>query len=369
MSTEITLAEKPTEEEVAKRMTGWANFGKQLAVVETSLNFKADKIKKTLLIPTNIAEVQKAETILREAKQAANANKKERLDLTQKVDVVTARLMQPEKDLEQTFKQVEKAIIDVKLAYEKEQEKITAKNSEITNLRQRLSNYVVKEEEIFKTLIVDFVLKAYENALNQNIPLTAIEAYLTFKSNEVKENDFIIKRPQTSAVKRSYVTIEELDQMIDEIVVNNPKTHVENLRSELRNKFVDYEAALLNKEEAIKRANLDAQEKANEINNEAINEQAANRIEAAATSVVLEPMLSIKAVNKVFKIDLEENRTNARIVIQAFFSNYDKCIEKLRITKAFNLSVSNMITALEAVKKDDAGFNCEGLKWKTDFKN
>jgi hypothetical protein len=367
---ELTTKEITTAELSEKRKASWVAFSETLTKTETELQLLSSKALNKLqgAIPKTIEEVPNAETVLIEVKKEFKIIENKRKELTSNLDRVTTRLMISEKQGDPAFKEITEAIIALKKQYEKIEAEKTAKANEFKNLRERLNVARISAIDGFNKKIVEKIQAIYENAFQQNVSMNTLEAYLILESKSFTEIDFVIQKP-AKLPPTNYVTIDELQSLVDEILVCNPVDFLENFKLQLSYKFLDYEAALLNKEAALKQSKIETEQKNQEIVNETANATVASKLEIASNVLFPEPTLAIKGLKKVFKIEMTETKQNNLLIWKAYIGNYDLVDAKLSVKNSFNLSANNLIKALEAVKNNDPKFNPEGITFVETDKN
>ena len=87
-------------------------------------------------------------------------------------------------------------------------------------------------------------------------------------------------------------------------------------------------------------------------------------LESMATTHTANPVTTHKALKKVYEIVMNENDEKTAIsVIAAFVANLDKCRGGIRTKDIWNLSISQMASALCWYKNQNESFEMIGLKF------
>jgi plasmid replication initiation protein len=71
----------------------------------------------------------------------------------------------------------------------------------------------------------------------------------------------------------------------------------------------------------------------------------------------------VKALKKVYKVEMPETYDNAMLIMAAFLANSAKCREKTSTTKWFAFNATSAATALSRVKNDDNNFAPKGINF------
>ena len=133
--------------------------------------------------------------------------------------------------------------------------------------------------------------------------------------------------------------------------------------NEIEAKFFDYAVAFSNKEVALKQAEEEKAKKAQEIADAQQNQAVANKLESVAQAVTVDTPMT-KALKKSYAIDMPETIESALLIQAAFVSNLQLCLPKMRVTKWFDLKVSQCGDALAKLKCDDNNFQPSGIQFK-----
>ncbi len=356
MSTELTTIEQ-------EKGAAWAQLGIGIYNSELQLKESANKLLARLKTPTTIEEVQVAEVTLKNCKAEFIRIQNERKEITSRFDSVSSRLTEPEKSLIGPLTKFSESIIAIKADYEKKQKAVEEKAKEVTRIKEYLINQVNAFDANCKKLIADMISNSYTYALTlkDGKPRINTESkladHIANVSGKLTVQSFIYNPPSP---KVAYITEEEYAEMVMEIDI--PADYVALFHSDLKKKYSDYDTAVSQVEKALELNKKEAADKEAKIEEEKKQKDIAAKLEALA--VPEQTKADIKALKKSFAINMEETDLNAKLILVAFISNYTTLFPRVRSKKAFNLSVNNMITALESMKNDDNAFDCTGLVWK-----
>lgn len=334
----------------------WGNMGVAVHQTEMQLQVQAQAIILALSTPpTEPSQVAEAESKYKALRADAVKLQNDRKEITSKIDAVTARLMEPEKSLTPAFLAYSEAIIKIKKAEEARVAASMAIEDEKKAVREYISNGVAILEAKFKNMIAEKVGAAYAYALGEgNISPEALDLYLVKCAAKLTAKDFpgqVTPLPIKHITQEEYLSIEKsLVRPIDWLALYG---------EELKSRFKDYTIAFSNKEAALRIAKEEAEAKAKADADELLNKQAAAKLEAVSESVTVST--DLKALKKVYKIQMEETPENAIRILSSVVANWKQCAPKIRVKKWFQFSVSNAIVALEGMKNEDNAFAPNGI--------
>jgi len=363
--------------EIEKRGLAWQLLGESAAKVEMQLIEDAEAvIKRISKIPTTIEEVQVAEATLKNVNSEYLRIEENRSVVTKKFDALITRFMAPSKSIQPHIVAYRNAIIEIKKVHEEKQKAVDEKAKELIYVKEYLLNQVNAFDASCKTKIANLITSAYAYALGAgNIgTVDALKSYLDQIINGKKGDDTVTPpklpiAPKLSAKdfiynptmpKLVHVTEEEYAGLLEAIDI--PTDYVKLFQTDLEKQFSDYEVAWNNKEIALKNQKEEAANKEKAIAEELQNKNIAAKLEASAVPIVDKP--DIKALKKLYAIDMEENKENAMKIMAAFIANFPACCEHIRLKNWFNISPTNMIGALQKIKNDDNAFEVTGIVWK-----
>lgn len=349
MSEEIATIEETKRKQ-------WGIMGVAVYRSELQLQAQAQNIILALSpLPTKPEEINEAEAKYKTLRADAVKLQNDRKEVTSKFDAVTARLMEPEKSLAPAFLAYSEAIIKIKKAEEARVSASMVIEDEKKAVREYLSNEMAKLEAKFKALIAEKVVAAYAYALGEgNIAPEALDLYLVKCTAKLSAKDF---PGQVKPMAVKHISQEEYVSIERELV--RPTNWLQLYGEELNSRFKDYTIAFANKEQALRIAKEEADAKAKLDAEELLNKQAAAKLEAVAQSVTVST--DLKALKKVFKIQMEETPENAIRILSSVVANWKQCAPKIRVKKWFQFSVANAIVALEGMKNEDNAFAPTGI--------
>lgn len=359
MSMELTVIEQ-------EKKNNWGNFGVSLYRQEQVLILKAGEIISKIKLPEKLEDVEAAEKLLKDLKLEEKALQESRKKITSKLDDLTSRLMQPEKRLPSELQKLSNAIIVVKKRHEEDKAKDNAKIKESANIKAKVITYVADMNAALLEGQSKLLFDSYNYALD-NVAVQDKDEYLAKVKKRVTEANQTIPRPQFVS---NILTQAEIEKIIDDTFSVRPASeYVKNYEDELALKFSDFKNAKEDKEQAKINAQNDRNLEVTGIEDKKKEEVVSAQIIALSdtSSSVITPS-DVKELKKVYSLSLEESEANADIILSAYVANMKKVKEQLRIEKWFNLSIKNIIKALEKLKNDDENFNFTGAIWKEETK-
>jgi hypothetical protein len=346
-----------------KKRSAWGNLGVQIYESEMKLQARAQQALAKIKIPTKIEEVANAEKLLKELKSEANAISTDRKAITSKFDDVSKRLMEPEKSFAPALEPMEKAIITLKKADQERQQKENLKHQKVAECREFLIKTKNNADAAFKTKINEKIAKVYEHALGKGeIDMDMLPEFILFAKTRMYEADFKIEYPLNTF--SDYVTSDEYIKMCNEILIISAEPYLNQYKNDLDAKFVDYEVALKNKDQALAAAKQEQEAKAIEIKVEKVN---ADTTAVLQTMSVETPVVSmgLKELKQSFVVDMPETEDSVFKIAAAFAQYKHLTLPELNVTKWLSLTISQMATALAKVKTKDNAFAPTGIVFKT----
>lgn len=354
----------PAEEVVEKKRKAWGTMGVAIHKNELALQVRAQGIEKFLVVPQKTTELPVAELTLKTAKQQLATLIEDRKKITGPLDEVAARLMLPEKSVQQAIDNFSTALIKVKKQAEQEAFAGWQKQQELTQVAEKVRIYVADINAAYMLEHSKLISDSYVYAL-ANIAPANINAYL----DKVKARITLAKRTMPPpSFKAVHNTQEAIDAEIAKVFTPiTAQEYVDGFVSDLTAKYSDYTLAWDNKDQAIE---LNTQEAAQ--NTTAIEQQKQQEVVSANVRSMAAPLTvgaATKELKQVYKLNMEDTFESANIVIQAYLSNNGRCKNELRITKWLTgFGVKQMMGALEKIKNEDNKFHFDGLVWATEDK-
>jgi hypothetical protein len=365
MSEEQLSMEKAAEQVIEKKRTAWGNLGVAIYHAETDLQLKQQLIEKTLIAPTKIEDIPKAEETLKLAKQGVGDLETARKLITGKFKDVTERLMKPEKSVELKINAFTAELIKLKRLADEEAKKQEQKNNELKAIAAKVRLYIAEINASYLKEHAKLLNDSYVYALEKVPPEKLDEYKAKLKARITIANRTMVPPAYTA----TYATKEEVDAEIAKVFNPIPAAeYVQGFENDLNLKYADYKLAWENKPQALK---LNEQENAD--NQTAIEQQktqdtVAANIQALAQTPTI-GLANTKPLKNVYKLAMQETFNDANIIITAYLANNQKCFGKLSITKWLSgFGVKQMIGALEKLKNEDEKFNFDGLVWTTEDK-
>lgn len=345
-----------------KKGETWYNFGVAAYREELSLQAWAQQIIAAMKVPQTIHELPKYETDVATAKEQLKGLVTRRKITTSKFDAVAERLMKPEKEVAAHIESLAPKVIELKKQLQEQNKKGEEKNKEVLATTQAIIKYVAETHALIEQSHVKLIADAYEYALS-NIAPEKIEEFIEKVSKRVTEKNVTIAKPTFST---KYLTPEELEQLMQKTFQpKTPESYLEKFKTDLKLRFSDYENAYKNREQALQISQSETQQAVESIANEQMQSSAAAEFQANANAVSYGSVVSgqVKELKETYVLQLDETQQNAVLVMSAFVANLAKCLPHVRVSKWFNLSVKQMVAALEKVKTEDNAFQFSGLQF------
>lgn len=359
MSTEVATTQSQ-EEAIATRREGWGKIGVGIYLGGLDLQVKAQDLILKIKYPTRVEELPNAEALLKEIKAGQNSVITDRKQLTGKLDAVVTKLMDPEKSLNDPIANLSNAIIKLKQDYEKIQQVKVQKELEIKTIKERIKEFLATKDFEFRSDISTKITLAYEYALTNDIKPEALATYLDKVRTRVGVMDFTCEKPD---FKLKLVDVTEMDLIMQDTFLLNPHAYVSIFQKALAEKFSDYEVAYKKKAEALELSRKAEEDKQAQLKKDLEEKELANKLEATATPL-MEVGPEVKALKKVYEVNMPNTYENMRAVIGAFFGNEVQCKAKLKVKEWFSFTPAQMASALAKVKNDDNSFEPKGIIWK-----
>lgn len=349
---------------IEKKRTAWGNFGVALHAHELKLQAQSQQIINSIIIPEKYEQVAAAELALKNAKQEHIFLINDRKKNTDTIDGLKARLMKPEKSIEEPIAKATAAIIKLKKQKEEEDRKAELKLEEAKLLKEKILIYVADNDASILQGHAKLISDSYKHALNTIEPKDII-AYIAKIKNRLTVKNQTIFMPSLSA---QYHTPQEVEAIIIENFKPRTATeYIESFATDIDRKYFDYNLAWNNKEQALKLDTEELEENKVAIEKEKNSNIVNLKLTTLSTCIAVGDV-DVKPLKKVFKISMPETLLNAYYIITAYMNNIELCEKHLQIKNSFNLGVKQMITALEKVKNDDNAFNFVNITFEEQSK-
>lgn len=341
---------------VSKKQIAWGKFGVSLHHNELSLQAQSQQIVNGIVIPKKYEDITAAEEALKIAKQKHLTLINDRKKITDTIDGVKSRLMQPEKSIEEPIAKATAEIIKLKKEKEDTDRKARLKLDEAKLIKEKIVMYVADNDAALLQSHAKLISDSYKHAL-QSIAPENILPFIDKVKKRITIPTQTIPPPKFTAQHYSYHTKEEIELLvIENFKPKPPQEYVDGFSADVDRKYFDYQLAWNNKSQA---AELD--EKEFEETKIAIEKEKNSNIVAAKFQTISSPaqVEDGKQLKRLYKINMDETFYNAYLINTAYLSNIELCEPNLRIKNenAFNLGIKQMIAALEKVKNDDNNFN------------
>lgn len=359
------VVEKQLSEVEAKKYAAWGNLGLAVHETEMKLQAMAQGAIAKLKYPSKIEEVEEAELMIKAVKKEQATIEKERKEITSRFDDVSSRLMLPAKSINEPLTKSEAACIKIKSEYAKIQAAKQQKADEIKSIREKIASYLSNADAEAKSTIAISVTAAYEHALTKgDIKPDAIKEFVLKCYSRITEENFRLQAPN---IQLKLVQPEEMNLILDEEFHFDANKYVQLYQDELDRKFDDYAVAYANKVEALELSKRQEKEKQDQIKAE--KEQADLAASIAVNSEPINATASdagpvVKALKRSYEVNMLETPENAIAIIGAFVANFQLCNAKLKVSKWFSITPTQMAAALSKVKCDDNNFQPAGIIFK-----
>lgn len=358
---------KYDEATALKKGENWKVFGTTMYKKEINLQLRAQQIIAAIPAPTTIEQLPEFEKNLTQARADLIKIKNERIaEITGKFDAIATRLMQPEKSVEAHIKGLEPILIGLKKANQEKQQAGANKANELKAVREHMIRYAADMQAAILKQQTQWLTDGYSYALD-NITLEALPNFLKTLKARVSIAPPVKTGVQLTTIPPpAFKAVHNTQLDLDNIIITEfdqgitPAQLKDGYDNAVNEKFSDFEIALKNKPKA-KEINANEQQQITQAIDTAKDQAHVAATFVSAASEISSGPTGIKDLKKVYKLDIEETKANAVKVMAAFAANMQKCMEHLRLSKWFNLSVKQMMSALQDEKNKDNAFEVTGL--------
>lgn len=357
------IALKIDKVEENKKLVAWGKFGVQLYHADIELQLRAQEIIKGLIEPDTAEKIKDAEASIAVAKKAKKQLQDDRIKITTaRFDPVVTRLMVPEKDIDAAIINAEAAILKAKQKQRDDLKANENKEKEVKAIIEQIRIYIADMNSAFLNAQAKLLKDSYEYALKHEIQDGAqLDEYLLKVKGRVTIANHTMPKPVPVF---KYNTQEKINEIVAEYFKPlSGQNYVDSFRLDLAVKFKDWDNALRNKDRA---SELNAEEFNQTV--DALTDLKEKETISAKLETIAAPSVEqadTKPLKEVFKIDVDNFTINdSFFVMNAFLINRQITEPQLRKINPINLSVKQMISALEAIKNDDNNFECTGITFK-----
>lgn len=368
MSEIQNLPATAADEVVARKIQAWGQLGAASHQLQERLQMMKEKsLSKIKDLPSDLNKIADYDAALKvvnsEKLQIVNLRK----ELTSKLEAISTRMMQPEKEFARAIQLYETALISVKKSKQAAELAAKYKTDEIARIREQFSNHISASNAGYETLVTNKIMKCYEHALNTNIPETDIPATMEKMKAALTIESFTIQQPPVTLVYANQEQVNAIWVELHSKYASLPSAFLTTYHFGLRDKFEFYGIALKNKEASLEHAKAEQAKELQAIADRAEDEKVAAKLETIAP---MEPTIVAggKALKNVYVLDMPDNEQTAIILMTAMAANWSTAKNKLRVTIWSNLSIKQMGAALVALKNDDEKFSVSGLVFKKEDK-
>lgn len=357
--------------EVVARQNAFSSYALESYNTLESLKKRAvHVIVKLSNLPTKIEDIVESEKTLKECKAEINAIKSDRLAQTSKLDKFFENFMAPEKQSLAALPGYEQAIIKLKNEKSLADSLQANKDAELKKIKETFLVHINNTKASHEQVIIDYVTNRYAYALkhakdastivveSNDMPLSE---YLMKCQCSKKVSDFAITQPIFTP---KYATPEQINQIWNECesVYLDGKLMQGKFEGDLKDKFKYFSVAFKDTERAIAHSEKVANEAKEQATANA--EQMNVGAKLATNATVMNTAPETKALKVKYEIDMESSKQNAMLIMSAFASNLDKCENEVRVKDWMKLDISQMGSALAALKNKDEKFEVTGINFK-----
>ena len=358
MSDELSLQINKGEED--KKREAWAGFGVKLYRSEISFQLRAQEIIKKLVNPIETKLIPETEKSLALVKSEYKALQEDRLLITRNFDKVISRLIAPEKFIHEAILKIEQELFHAKVKEKEEIEIEANKAKELKLVAEEVRSYVADMRASILESHLNLINNAYAHALEKEIPVKDILSFLEKVKARINAESCTTPIPKITANYNDQATIDL--EIIAQFKPVSAKEYIEGFNADLANKFFDWELALKNKPQAEKLNKEEFETTKAAIKEEKTKETTAAHLESLA--VPISQTTTGKQLKEEYKLQSPSTIEEAFIIFNAAVVNRNEVIEQLRKITPINLSVKQLIAALEAIKNNDNNFSFTGLNFK-----
>lgn len=373
---EIQLAKLIDKAQENAKRTAWAGFG--VALYHSDLRFQliAQSISGKLINPKDTSEIEKAEEALALAKKEHKKLVDERIAITTaRFEPVTKRLMTPEKEVLEAFAKNEAEILKAKKQREQEAKTKENKEKELREVAEKVRVYVADMHSAYLNAQLKLISDSYKHALNNFEKNTAGDVFIvipskadnattsipfsTFLSTLKGRVTLLNRKTPPPKITAQFNTQDAVDEEIKKWFKPwSPQQYVDGFIVDVDKKYEDWDLAMKNKETA-----LELNENEEKITTVAINEQKEQETVAAKLEAIATPIadVAVKEIKRPWKIKEPETIDEAFNILNAFVINRKLTQPELSKIKPINLSIKQMMGALESIKEKDEKFSFTGI--------
>lgn len=351
---------------IEKKKAAWSEMGLAIHTTEMSLQAKAQEAINAIVFPTTIDEVTNAEVTLKTLKASQTSIENDRKTITEKFRAVADRLMGPEKSLAEPIKKLTDCIIGLKKEHELVMQKKQQKDNESKSVFEAANKFLSGLDAHYKKKILDQITNAHKWALENDVTMDKLNEYVSKCADKFNLMDFTFDIKTAQIPNTFYITKEEAEQIFIDIVLLDANDYLEQYRNDLQAKFEFYQLDYSNKQLAIAKSKEEAEKALGEIAEQKNNSDLAATLNTISTP--LNTVSEVKALKKLYKVEMPDDIKSAITIMTAFTSNLQLCQPKLRVKNMLKLSVDQMAESLAKVKCDDNSFSVTGIIFKEEVK-
>lgn len=363
--TNIVLSEKQIQQ--------WQSFAITFNSTLQNLQLNCSAISSRLsVMPTDLTQIKEYELTLATAKrELASLEDDVRKPFTNKLNVLIERQMQPNKDAQLSVVTYAVSLLELKKQAAEIDRKSKAKAAEYLSMREYFANHIITINSQIETGIMTAVTNCFKYAMKNksetdtspNIDVASLETYLktVLASKKYSADVFVTNKPAHIS-PCVYLELKEIDLIWDDVFKEkslSPQFYRDLFVEKLENIFFAYEVSLTNRAASLQIAKQEQSETAAAAESEKLNAQIAAKLEATA-QIELPKVDTGKNLKKVFKLNLQNNEANLRLVLTALIADADKLLPLIK-TKTF---FETICSVLETQKNKDNQSSWSGIKFE-----
>jgi hypothetical protein len=259
----------------------------------------------------------------------------------------------------------EAALLRLKKSISDKEKKEKAKAAEAITINEYFANHITSVTAQIRQGIINAITNIFEYALT-NIDEPGLSNYLEAVKTSPKyaEAVFITSKPNTISppIHHSSEDVDAIWKTVHESNAVLPSVFRNEFEAALAERFDAYDISLRNKAASLELSKKEAADSAAAVEATKTNEVIANKLGAMATA----PIVSTggKALKSVYKLELENNEANTKLLLAAMVANIDKVLPFIK-TKTFFETIKKAVVDF---KNKDEKFEFTGIKFEVEEK-
>lgn len=343
-----------------EKKQGWISLGEKFNQTEMALQAQAQSLQQGVdKLPQSIDEILDAEVFLEGLVKSEKQVKASRMVITKAFDDLSDRLMLPEKSFQPHIKAWKEKIVELKKQAQEIKEKADKRDAILRGLVSTVQRVRAEHHSLNEQRILDYVNLAYSYALSSGkVNKENLQEYIRKCSDKKTIDDF--SHELTIGVPEGFS--QEFQKIASEIYNIDPEAYLRKFRLKLNEAFLLFETDLLNKEQAIKDAEIEKALQEEKTKIEENNSKLAAQLQERASVLTEEP--EFKPLKKSYEVAMPVNQDSMVKIVMAFAANLDLLQGVIKARNLFNLDVNQMAKALCDYKISDPNFQPQDIIFK-----